>query len=235
MSAEGGLIHPLLLSEGLGLGEMTILGKEVEFGHVFYTWMALGILVILGLTVRGRLRLVPTGAQNVLETLIGGLEDFVVSNIGEAGRRFMPILCGIFLFILTMNFMGLVPGLDAATANLNTTAAMAVCVFLYYNMVGLRRWGPAYIKHFMGPMLPLAPLMFPLEIISHLARPLSLTLRLFGNIRGEELVLVIFFTMAPLFSTLPIYFLFGLAKGLQAFIFFMLTMIYLKGAIEHAH
>lgn len=233
--AGDGLNHPLLLSTKLGLDEIMINGQMVEFKHVFYTWFALALLVIVGLIVRRNLKMVPTGAQNVLESLIGGLEEFIVINIGEAGRRFVPLLCSIFLFILVSNLLGLVPGCDASTANINTTAAMAVCVFVYYNAVGLRRWGPGYIKHFMGPMLPLAPLMLPLEIISHCARPLSLTLRLFGNIRGEELVLVIFFTLAPLFSTLPIYFLFGLAKSLQAFIFFMLTMIYLKGAIEHAH
>ena len=235
MAAEGALVHPLLLADKLGLGKISIQGEVVEFGHVFYTWLAMGILIALALVVRGRLKLIPGGTQNALEAVIGGLEDFIVANIGEGGRRFVPMLCGIFIFILTMNLMGLTPGLDAATANINTTAAMAACVFLYYNLVGLRRWGPGYIKHFMGPMLPLAPLMLPLEIISHFARPLSLTLRLFGNIRGEELVLVIFFSLAPLFSTLPIYFLFGLAKSLQAFIFFMLTLIYLKGAIEHAH
>ncbi|MDR2051208.1 MAG: F0F1 ATP synthase subunit A [Deltaproteobacteria bacterium] len=232
---EGGLVHPLLLSTKLDLDEMVIFGESLEFKHVFYTWVAMGLLALIGLIVRGRLKMTPSGAQNVLEAVIGGLEDFIVVNMGEAGRGFVPVLCGLFLFILTMNLMGLVPGLDAATANINTTAAMALFVFIYYNAVGLFRWGPGYIKHFLGPMLPLAPLMLPLEIISHVARLLSLTLRLFGNIRGEELVLVIFFTLAPLFSTLPIYFLFGLAKSLQAFIFFMLTLIYLKGAVEHAH
>lgn len=233
--AGDGLNHPLLISSKLGLDELVINGQVVEFKHVFYTWMALAILLVIGLLVRRNLKMVPTGTQNVLETIIGGLEGFIVTNMGEAGRRFVPILCSIFLFVLTMNILGLVPGCDASTANINTTAALGIFIFLYYNAVGLRRWGPKYIKHFMGPMLPLAPLMLPLEIISHCARPLSLTLRLFGNIRGEELVLVIFFTLAPLFSTLPIFFLFGLAKSLQAFIFFMLTMIYLKGAIEEAH
>lgn len=233
--AGDGLNHPLLLSTKLGLDEMMINGQMVEFKHIFYTWFALALLILLGLVVRRNLKIVPSGAQNIMESLIGGLEGFIVANIGEAGRRFVPILCSLFLFILTMNLLGLVPGCDAATANINTTAAMAIFVFVYYNAVGLRRWGPGYIKHFMGPMLPLAPLMLPLELISHCARPLSLALRLFGNIRGEELVLVIFFTLAPLFSTLPIYFLFGLAKSLQAFIVFMLALIYLKGAIESAH
>ena len=112
---------------------------------------------------------------------------------------------------------------------------MALFVFLYYNYVGLKTWGPRYIKHFMGPMLPLAPLMLPIELVSHTARPLSLTLRLFGNIWGEEIVLVLFFSMAPIVATIPIYFLFGLAKSMQAFIFFLLTMIYLNAAMDEAH
>ena len=131
--------------------------------------------------------------------------------------------------------MGLVPGFDAPTANMNTNAAMALFVFCYYNYVGLRNWGPGYIKHFMGPMLPLAPLMLPIEFVSHIARPVSLTLRLFGNIRGEEIVLLLFFSMAPIYATFPTYFLFLIAKTLQAFIFYMLTMIYLQGAMAHAH
>lgn len=234
MAAEG-LNHPLLISTKLGLDEMMINGQMVEFKHVFYTWMALAILIVLGLAVRRNLRVVPVGVQNVLEALVGGLEGFIVGNIGEAGRRFVPLLCSIFFFLLLMNLMGLVPGFDAPTANINTTLAMALFVFVYYNAVGIRRWGARYIGHFTGPVKALIPLMLPLEIISHLARVISLTLRLFGNIRGEEMVLMIFFTLAPLFSTFPIYFLFGLAKSLQAFIFFMLTMIYLKGSIEHAH
>ncbi len=233
--AGGSLNHPVLLSTKLGMDEAVIFGQHVEIKHIFYTWLTIAILAVIGLVVTRRLKMVPTGGQNVLETLIGGLEGFIVSNIGEAGRRFTPLLCGMFMFLLVMNLMGLLPGCDAASANINTTAAMAVVVFVCYNAVGLRTWGPGYIKHFMGPKKALIPLMLPIELISHLARLLSLTLRLFGNIRGEELVLVIFFTLAPLFSTLPIYFLFALAKSLQAFIVFMLTMIYLKGAIEHAH
>jgi F-type H+-transporting ATPase subunit a len=171
----------------------------------------------------------------VFETVIGGLEDFTVANIGEEGRRVFPFLCSLFIFILVMNYIGLIPGCDAATANVNTNAAMAICVFLYYNYIGIKKWGFGYIKHFMGPMAALAPLMLILETVSHLARPLSLTLRLFGNIRGEEIVLVLLFVLAPVLGTLPMYVLFLLGKTIQAFIFFMLTMIYLKGSLEHAH
>ncbi|MDR2489195.1 MAG: F0F1 ATP synthase subunit A [Desulfovibrio sp.] len=221
------LEHPLLFS--------TLLGFDEGYKHVFYTWCAMAILLAVSLMLRGRLKLVPTGMQNVVEVVIGGLESFTVTTIGEKGRKVFPVLCGCFLFILVQNLLGLVPGCDAPTANLNTNAAMALFVFCYYNLVGLRNWGPGYIKHFMGPMLPLVPLMLPIELVSHAARPISLTLRLFGNIRGEEIVLVLFFIMAPILATLPMYFLFLLAKVLQAFIFYMLTMIYLQGAMEHAH
>jgi F-type H+-transporting ATPase subunit a len=219
--------HPVILSALFGIPE--------EYKHVFYTWCAMAVLFATGFILRGKMKLVPTGLQNVMEVLIGGLEDFTVATVGENGRKIFPLLCGIFLFILAQNLLGLLPFCDAPTANINTNAAMALFVFAYYNYVGLRSWGPRYIKHFMGPMPVLAPLMLPIEVVSHCARPLSLTLRLFGNIRGEEIVLLLFFSMAPLVSTLPSYFLFLLAKCLQAFIFYMLTMIYLQGAMEHAH
>lgn len=230
-----GLPHPVLLAPALGMDSIEIMGKVVNFSHVFYTWVAMAILFTLAFLVRGQIKLVPGKLQNVFEVIIGGLEDFVVSNIGEDGRKIFHVLIALFLFIITMNLMGLVPGFDAPTANVNTNAAMALFTFGYYNWVGLRRWGLGYIKHFCGPFWWLSPLMLPLELISHCARPLSLTLRLFGNIRGEEIVLILFFLLAPIVGTIPIYFLFGLAKCLQAFIWFMLSMIYLKGSLEHAH
>ena len=231
----GSLPHPVLISTALGLDEITILGQTVEFKHIVFTWIGMAVLFIFGAIARRNLTLVPGKLQNFCETVIDGLEQLTVNNVGEEGRLFFPLLCGMFIFILELNLFGLLPGFDAPTANLNTTIAFAVFVFLYYNFCGIRRWGFGYIRHFMGPKLALVPLMLPIELISHLARPLSLTLRLFGNIRGEELVLVIFFFLAPVFSTFPIYFLFLLAKVLQAFIFFMLAMIYLKGAYDHAH
>ena len=218
---------PVLLS--------SLFGVAPEYLHVFYTWVAMIILFTVGFLLRGKMQMVPTGLQNFMEVIIGGLEEFTVATVGEQGRTIFPILCAIFLFIIVQNLLGLIPFCDAPTANINTNAAMALFVFLYYNYIGLRRWGPGYIKHFMGPMKALAPLMLPIELISHLARPLSLTLRLFGNIRGEEIVLLLFFTLAPIVATFPIYFLFFIAKCLQAFIFYMLAMIYLQGAMEEAH
>lgn len=226
----GGLPHPLLFMSELNHA----LGTHIP-NHVWYTWFGMGVLFVLGFIVSRKLSLVPGGVQNLAEIIIGGLEDFVVTNIGEGGREVFPFMCTLFVYILVLNLMGLVPGFDAPTANVNTNAAMAVCTFLYYNYIGLKLHGAGYIKHFMGPIAALSPLMLIIELVSHISRPLSLTLRLFGNIRGEEIVLVLLFLLAPVVSTLPMYFLFMLAKVIQAFIFFMLTMIYLKGSLEEAH
>ncbi len=231
----GSLPEPLLISELLHLDTVNIAGQVVEFKHVFYTWVAMLILFSVGLIVRKNIMFIPGKMQNVFEAIIDGLEEFTVTNMGEDGRKVYHILIGLFLFILVQNLLGLIPGCDAPTANINTNVGMAVFVFFYYNYQGIKRWHWGYIHHFMGPLLIFAPFMIVLEFISHLARPLSLTLRLFGNIRGEEIVLVLFFLMAPIIGTVPIYFLFLLAKVMQAFIFYMLAMIYLKGALEPAH
>jgi F-type H+-transporting ATPase subunit a len=136
---------------------------------------------------------------------------------------------------LFSNYEGLIPGLDAPTANINTTLSMAVFAFVYYQYWGFKLHGISYFKHFAGPVAWLAPLIFVIEVIGHFARMLSLSLRLFGNIKGEEIVLVLLFILAPIVSTVPIYFLFMMLKVVQAFVFFMLTMLYLKGAFEEAH
>lgn len=226
----GGLEHPVLFLELAAKGAGLNIPNEVLF-----SWLAIAVLVTLGLMTSSGLKMVPSGLQNFFEFVIGGLENFIVETMGEDGRKVTSILVAIFLYILTCNFMGLVPGFDSPTNSVNHNAAMALFVFIYYNYWGIRNWGPGYIKHFMGPMPALAPMMLVLEFMSHLARPLSLTLRLFGNIRGEELVLILLFMLAPIAATFPIYFLFALADFIQAFVFFMLSLVYLKGAFEHAH
>ena len=237
----GGLPHPVLLSTFCNMDQITIGGQVVEFKHVFYSWVCMAVLFVVAYLVRRRLTLVPGGMQNFFEALIDTIENFICNTMGEAGRRFVPLLAGMFIYIFGMNLLGLIPGFDAPTANLNTTVSVALCVFVYYNYVGIRQWGPGYVRHFTGSNKALVPLMFPIEIISHLARPLSMSLRLFGNIFGEEMTLLIFFSFGAsvfvgvLFGTVPLYFLFLLGKTLQAFILFILAMIYLQGAVEHAH
>lgn len=231
----GNLPHPVLLSTLFGMDEITIAGMTMEFKHVFYTWIVMATLFLFSLIARRNLTLVPGKIQNACEAVIDGLEQLIISTMGEEGRKYVGLLAGIFIFIFVLNVCGLLPLFDAPTANFNTTLAFAAFVFLYYNFQGIKRWYAGYIKHFMGPSPFLVPLILPIEIISHLVRLVSLSLRLLGNIRGEEIVLVIFFLLCPVITTIPIYFLFLLAKTLQAFIFFMLTMMYIKGAIDHAH
>ncbi len=228
--------HVVLLEKVMDvLGLVDEAGHSLIPNHVLYTWLVMLILIVLGWLGTRRLSLVPKGVQNFLEVLIGGIEDFVVENMGERGRVVFPLLMCLFMFILFANFIGLLPGCIAPTANLNTNAAMAISVFIFYNLIGIKQHGVKYIKHFTGPIPWLAPLMLPIEFLSHLARPLSLTVRLFGNIFGEELVLLLFFFLLPVIATLPIYFLYMMADTIQAFIFFMLSMIYLKMAYEEAH
>ena len=228
----GGLPHPVLLSTFMGMDEITIGGTMVEFKHVFYSWVCMAILFTLAWIMRRRLTLVPGGLQNFFEALVNSLEEFIIYTMGENGRKYVGLLVGMFIYILSMNLIGLVPGFDSPTANLNTTVCMALFVLVFYNAVGLIRWKAHYIHHFTGPSKFLIPLMLPLEIVSHLSRPISLSLRLFGNLRGEEIVLILFFVMAPILGTLPTYALFLLGELMQAFVFFMLTMFYIKGALE---
>ena len=228
----GSLPEPVLLSTFLGMDEIHLFGQTLPFKHVFYSWLAMAILLVAALWLRSRLAIIPGKLQNFFEAVVELTEKFIVSSMGPVGRRYVPLLAGILIYIFTMNILGLIPGCDAPTANLNTTACMAIFVWFYYNWVGLARWKAHYVNQFLGPSKWLIPLMFPLEIVSHLSRPVSLALRLFGNIRGEEIVIILFFVMAPILGTIPIYGLFLLGKCMQAFVFFMLTMFYISSALE---
>lgn len=227
----GSLPEPVLLSTFLGMDEITICGQVLPFKHVFYSWLCMAVLFIIAICLRRRLTLVPGGLQNFFEAVVDTTERFICESMGEAGKKFVPLLCGMLIYIFGMNILGLIPGCDAPTANLNTTVCMALFVFVFYNWVGIARWKAHYVNQFVGPSKWLIPLMFPLEIVSHLSRPVSLSLRLFGNIRGEEIVIILFFIMAPILGTIPIYGLFLLGKSMQAFVFFMLTMFYISSAL----
>jgi F-type H+-transporting ATPase subunit a len=223
--------HPILFLD-------VILGK---FGvhvppHLTYTWLIMAALVGLGYLASRRVALVPAGAQNVMELLVGGLEEFMVEITGEEGRAFFPFIGTLFLFILFCNLAGLIPTFLSPTANINTPLSMALCTFIFTHYLGIRFHGAKYIKHFLGPIPWLAPLFFPIEIIGHFARVLSLTLRLFGNIMGEDLVLMILLLLAGQFlAPLPMMFLAVFTSTVQAFIFTLLSMMYFAGSMEHAH
>ena len=204
--------------------------------HVTYSWVIILILVGLGLLASRSISLVPKGAQNVFELVIGGLEDFMVEITGEEGRSFFPFIATFFLFIMFCNLIGLLPGFLSPTSNINTTLSLALCTFVYTHYLGIKYHGAKYIKHFLGPIPALAPLFFPIEIIGHFARVLSLTLRLFGNIMGEDLVLAILLFLAGMFlAPLPMMFLAVFTSVVQAFVFTLLSMMYFAGSMEHAH
>jgi len=204
--------------------------------HVTYTWIIILILAGLGLLASRSISLVPKGAQNVFELVIGGLEDFMVEITGEEGRAFFPFIATFFLFIMFCNLIGLLPGFLSPTSNINTTLSLALCTFVYTHYLGIKYHGAKYIKHFLGPIPALAPLFFPIEIIGHFARVLSLTLRLFGNIMGEDLVLAILLFLAGQFlAPLPMMFLAVFTSVVQAFVFTLLSMMYFAGSMEHAH
>ncbi len=202
---------------------------------IVHAWLVMAILVVLSLMVRSRLSKVPGKLQNFMEVVIGGIENLVVDNMGERGRAFFPLIATLAFFILTSNLLGLIPGFFPPTANLNTTAACAIIVFLSTHVVGIRNHGFKYIKHFLGPVWWLAPAMLPIEIIGHLSRPLSLSFRLFGNMNGHELILLIFFGLVPFLVPLPMMLMGVLVAFLQTFVFMLLSTIYIHGSLEEAH
>ena len=170
---------------------------------------------------------------NFMELLVEGCVKLIEDNMGKVGLPFLYIMGSLIIFILFNNLSGLVPGFAPATSNYNTTLALALTVFFLYQFYGFKVHGFKYLKHFTGPFLWLAPLMIPIEIIGHLARPMSLSLRLFGNMMGDHLVLAIFFMLAPLIVPLPIMFLGIFVSVVQTLVFVLLTMAYFSGAIEH--
>lgn len=215
----------------LGLGEFAHAKT-----HILHSWLVMAILIIGSfLMVRG-IRMIPGKGQNVLEMIIGGLENFVVDITGPEGKAFFPFIATLFLYILFSNLLGLVPGFFSPTANLNTTLSVAICTFVLTHFIGIQFHGVKYVKHFLGPVWALAPLMLIIELIGHFARVMSLSIRLFGNIFGKEKVLGILFGLAGFaLAPLPILFLGILVSFIQALVFTLLSVVYFAGAMEEAH
>ncbi|MBN2124691.1 MAG: F0F1 ATP synthase subunit A [Deltaproteobacteria bacterium] len=207
-----------------------------EYSHVIHSWLVMAILIVGALLLARGIRMIPRKGQNLLEVIIQSLEDFMVEITGPEGRAFFPYIATIFLYILVSNLLGLVPGFFSPTANLNTTLSMAICTFILTHYIGIKFHGAKYLKHFLGPVLVLAPLMFVIELIGHLARVMSLSIRLFGNIMGKEKILGILFALAGLYlAPLPILFLGILVSFIQAVVFMLLSIVYFTGAMEEAH
>ena len=214
---------------------------EVIPHYVTYAFLASLLLIVLALIVRSSLKLVPTGTQNVVETIIEALLNLAEENIGHHwARPLFPLLATLALFIAVCNFMGLIPGFVSPTANINTNAAMAIPVFLATHVYGIRVHGFGYIKHFLGPIrsifaLPLMILMFVIEFIGHIARPLTLSVRLFGNMVAKHYIIGVLGILSPAIVPVAILVLGVLVSVIQAFVFTLLTALYLAGAVEEAH
>lgn len=227
---------------GIAVAILNLFRVPVEDAqHPWATWMVMeilvaAILVVLFALLRPRMSVDnPGGLQHIFETLY----DFFRETIHDAGiehwRTFLPYFGTIFIFILFMNLLGLVPTLEAPTMSPAVTLALAACTFIFYNFWGFREHGPKYVAQLVGPVWWLFFLMIPIEIFSHLARPLSLTVRLYANMLAGDQVTGAFEGVAPIL--IPVIFM-GLhvfVAFLQAYIFMLLSIVYVRGAVAHEH
>ena len=217
-------MHPLLFLENEHVPE-----------QVMYALFVAILLSMISLLATRRLAVYPGKAQNVMEVIIGGFDSLLNEIMGHNGRKFFPLIATLGLFILTSNLLGIIPGFESPTSNINTNAAMAIVVFLSTHVVGVKEHGLKYFKQFLGPVWWLTPLMLPIEVISHISRPLSLTFRLFGNIKGEDIVLLVVLFLVPWFVPLPVFILMIFTSLVQTLVFMLLTMMYIAGAMEEGH
>jgi F-type H+-transporting ATPase subunit a len=199
--------------------------------------LVVGLLILFFLLVRARLSVEKPGSfQHLAEMFHEFISNQSHDTIGHHSERFVPFLSVIFLFILIANLLGLIPGFDSPTASPEVPLGLAVVAFIYYNFYGVKEQGPiGYFKHFLGPAWWLAWLMLPIEIISHLARVMSLTIRLYANIFAGDMVTLVFFSLIPLGIPVIFLMLHVAVSVLQAYIFTLLATVYLQGAVSHEH
>jgi len=205
---------------------------------VEYTWLVMAVLIVMILVVVKNLKTVPGGFQNVIESLTLFVENYLTDIIGPKGLAYFPLVVTVMLFVLFGSYLGLIPGMLSPTGYIGTTAAMALIVFVFYEYVGISKGGLKYLKHFLGPVPAMAPFMLPMEIISELARPFSLSVRLFANIFGGEKIIALLFGIFA--GGLPVVWMLWdsiITIPIQGFIFSLLTMVYLAGAVasEEGH
>ena len=206
------------------------------------------LLVTLGLllfAVRARQQLASTrdvvvpdqgfSARNIAEVITEFITNLSESVIGHDGPKYVPLFGSLFVFILASNLVGLIPGFTPPTDNFNVTLALGVVAFVAYNYYGFRAHGVAYLKQFVGPLLLLAPLMIVVELFSHLFRPASLAIRLYGNMFADHLLLGIFTDLTKLVIPVVFYVLGTFVSLVQALVFTLLTMVYVGLAISHDH
>lgn len=202
-----------------------------------YIVMSLIVVVVMGLVfglASRKLSLVPSKRQTVLELIVGLFEGLIMDTIGEQGKKYLPVIGSVGIFVFSSNMLGLIPGLMSPTSKLNVTLGCALVVFTYYHWQGMKAQGVfKYLKTFAGPIPAIAPLMLPIELISHFSRPVSLSLRLFGNIFAEDLLILIMASIIPFFLPLPFMAIAIFTSLIQSFVFVLLSCIYIAGAVSH--
>ena len=211
--------------------------------HIIHSALVLAVLSVLAVLVHRKLkhtesRLIPDARgtlSNIMEVAVEQILGLMEGVIGPSAHKYFPLFGALFLYILTCNLLSVIPGFLPPTDNINTNLACSLTVFVYYNYVGIKEHGLGYLKHFMGPIIWLGPLMLVIELIGHLVRPVSLSLRLFGNITGDHLVLGIFSDLVPVLIPVAFLALGVFVAFIQAFVFTLLSMIYVGLAVEHEH
>ncbi|MBI3039567.1 F0F1 ATP synthase subunit A [bacterium] len=204
---------------------------------VVLPWVITGVLGLICFFLTRKTSLIPSSHQNVLEWIVEELAKFLESLLGHKhSRELIPFFSTIFIYILTSNLLGIIPGLKSPTSIFSNCLGMALIIFIMTHYLGLKHGGFGYIKHFWGEPVWLGPLMFPIHIIGELARPISLTLRLFGNIMGEDVViLVLTIYIFPFLVPIPMLCMAIFTSVLQTLVFTILSSIYISGAIGHEH
>jgi F-type H+-transporting ATPase subunit a len=208
-------------------------GHGLEWIILSHLFLVVAIVFIVAKAATRKIQLVPTGTQNVMEAYLQGVIMIGKDSMGEQNARtYMPLIAALGMVIFTANMMGVVPGFESVTANINFTLALAIIVFCYYNYLGIKKNGVAkYFGHMMGPVPALAPLMFPIELVSHISRIVSLSFRLFGGIKGDDMFLIVLLMLVPWILPLSGFFLLFAFSILQAFIFMILTYVYIAGSV----
>ena len=210
-----------------------LISHDKTFIYVTHMLLSAGLALILVRSAMSNLQIVPKGTQNLMEAYINGVLQMGTDVMGkENARRYVPLIATIGLFVAIANLIGVIPGFEAPTAFLEFALTLALTVFVYYNFEGIRKQGVIkYFKHFLGPVWWLYWLMFPIEIVSHFSRLISLSFRLFGNVKGDDMFLMVILMLAPWLLPMIPFALLTFMAFLQASIFMMLTYVYLGGAV----
>lgn len=223
-------------------------GGHVGIQHIIMASVAVVVIVLLALVARRKYAnkeeaMIPDGkftVRNFFEVIFDATLDLMTEMMGrDNAKRYFPLIAALAVFILISNLMGLIPGLAPPTDNLNTNLACSVVVFVTYNVAGLKEHGLGYLKHFLGPIWFIAPLMLVIELIGHAFRPISLAVRLTGNMTGDHMVLGVFGDLAaglvdvPFLLPVPFLFLGLLVSLIQTLVFCLLSSIYISLAVSH--